>query len=215
MILWFMSAAWADPTPIVAIDDALGAAATTPPAAAGAIVAAAPAPAGWVAAVADCLDERAPGRFRVAEVAPVGEVDHAPVTLLGIGDSRLATAQPDRRAFVADLTARVTALRAAGTEVVLVGLVPPNPDQITAAPVRDAVVAEAPHWNAAIADLARRTGGVRHVDLWSHWPTDPAERARMTVDGWSLSDQGHARVAAAVCDEVLAWERGRDDEPTR
>jgi len=30
------------------------------------------------------------------------------------------------------------------------------------------------------------------------------QRAGLTVNGWHLSDQGHARVGAAVCDGVMA-----------
>ncbi|HHO50336.1 MAG TPA: SGNH/GDSL hydrolase family protein [Deltaproteobacteria bacterium] len=59
-------------------------------------------------------------------------------------------------------------------------------------------------YNAQLTELAASIEGVTFVDLWSGWPREPSRRSGLTVGGWTLSDQGHARVAAAVCDAVLA-----------
>ena len=58
-------------------------------------------------------------------------------------------------------------------------------------------------WNTALSEFAGSAEGVRHIDLWADWPRERPERAGLTVDGWHLSDQGHARVGAAVCDAVM------------
>ena len=58
-------------------------------------------------------------------------------------------------------------------------------------------------WNAVLTAVAAKDG-VRRVDLLTDWPADPAARAGLASGAWALSDQGHARVAAAVCDAVLA-----------
>ena len=67
-------------------------------------------------------------------------------------------------------------------------------------------------WNAAIAAAAAQPG-VAHVDLWKDWPRSGPERAALTADGQRLTDQGHARVAAAVCDAVLSWKDGSEETP--
>jgi hypothetical protein len=76
--------------------------------------------------------------------------------------------------------------------VLLIGLVPPtmSMDDQTA------------NWNTALADVARESG-VEHINLLAGWPTDDEDRSALTDQGARLSDQGHARVAAAVCDVVL------------
>jgi lysophospholipase L1-like esterase len=89
--------------------------------------------------------------------------------------------------------------------VILVGMVPPTlsqagPDDTERQAALDA---RTEAWNAEVAKLARRLPGVRHLDVWTDWPRDGA-RATHTDKGWHLSEQGHARVAAAVCDAVVS-----------
>ncbi|MEQ1501497.1 MAG: hypothetical protein ABMB14_04660, partial [Myxococcota bacterium] len=61
--------------------------------------------------------------------------------------------------------------------------------------------------------VAKAADGVSHVNLLADWPKDGEARAALTVHGWALSDQGHARVAAAVCDAVLTGPGSLTQEP--
>jgi hypothetical protein len=54
-----------------------------------------------------------------------------------------------------------------------------------------------------LADLAKADPAVVRLDLLADWPKDAEARGALTVGGWSLSDLGHARIAAAVCDAIL------------
>jgi lysophospholipase L1-like esterase len=59
-------------------------------------------------------------------------------------------------------------------------------------------------WNKALGAVAESADDVAVVDLWTDWPRAAAERGALTLNGWHLSDQGHARVAAAVCDALIS-----------
>lgn len=59
-------------------------------------------------------------------------------------------------------------------------------------------------WNRILTSIASPGQGIVHLDLWSDWPKDGPARGALTANGWSLSDQGHAKIAASVCDAVLA-----------
>lgn len=172
----------------------------------------------WVAALADCLEETAPERFRVVDRVAPGEtvrsarervaavVELAPaVVVVGLGARELGAAKPDAGRFRKDLDRLVRDLKATpSTEVLLVGMVAPTLHQADAGSPEDqaALDALADEWNAALSEVAR-ADGVRQVDLWSSWPKKGGERAALTTGAWELSDQGHARVAAAVCEALV------------
>jgi len=178
-------------------------------------------PGGWVSVLADCLDERQPGDWVVLDrsadgettsrarqdVAAVRELDPG-VVLVGVGVPDGA----DQTTFRADLAALVHDLRAEdGPEVLLVGLIPPTLSQIPDSHASQADADRRAHdWDAALDAVATTRTGVEHVDLLAGWPADADARARLTVHGTRLSDQGHARVAAQVCDAVIAWQNASE-----
>jgi lysophospholipase L1-like esterase len=157
----------------------------------------------------------------VRELAPAWVV-------LTLGAPELGDEHVDAKKLGKELDAVVDELRAkAGPEarppnVLLVGTVPPTLSQVApaesapkdgapkeGAPKDDgakqtAVDARAAGWNKVLASLAAPGQGIVHLDLWSDWPKADEPRAALTVNGWSLSDQGHAKIAASVCDAVLA-----------
>lgn len=181
-------------------------------------------PGGWVTVLADCLEERAPRAFTVVDRASGGETtasllerarslgDLAPeVVVLGLGARELAVVAVDEAAVRAELGHLVGALRAMSGPpgVLLVGLVPPVVAQ--AAGDQDAIDAQTAAYNRLLAEVAAQTAGVHHVDLQGDWPKGRA-RAALTAEGSRLTDQGHARVAAAVCDAIVAhWPATRAD----
>jgi hypothetical protein len=173
-----------------------------------------PAPGGWVPVLADCLQERAPQRFTVIDRASLGatvaqiRTHLAEVRALGpawvvitLGGAEVGE-QGGVRAELEGFVAEVGVGR-----VVLVGLVPVT---VTGAePAAQASVDErVAKWNKVLDEVATRVAGqgaaVVHVDLWSQWPKDAAGRAALSTRSGALTDQGLARVAAAVCDVVLA-----------
>jgi len=221
MMLLLAWTAWASPLAIVAVGDGLVAgvpidAASSSPGEAVAV------PSGWVAVLADCLDERAPGRFAVIDRSVPGETAvtallraqevrdmHPRLVVLGIGSLEFSAPGSDRAAFRADVDTLLRAFRAPeGPEVLVVGMVPPTTAELAAAGRPDQAAADArtAEWNAELALAAAALAGVHHLDLAADWPADATARALLTVDGWRLSDQGHARVAAMVCDAVVGWE---------
>ncbi|MBA2320021.1 MAG: SGNH/GDSL hydrolase family protein [Deltaproteobacteria bacterium] len=179
---WWAAATWAG-SPVVALGDAGPAG-------------------GWVPVLADCLEERSPGNFSVVDRAAVGETvgsvgkRAAGVRELGpaaiVLSLRVEEATPPA-AFRKDLSRVLRDLRGPDTRIVLVGIAPP-----TAA--SEVLAAE---WNAQLAALARSEPDVQHADLLADWPKDEPGRAALSSATWTLSDQGHARVAAAVCDVLL------------
>ncbi len=214
--MWMLlaaSLAWADapPKPVVAMGDGLVAG---PPASE-----ALPVAGGWVPSLADCLEERAPGAFAVVDRAESGEtarsarkkvrdvVGLGPSTIVvTLGAQELADPDATTAALTGDLRALVDALhKRERPRVLLVGMVPPTLAQTDYADADRQQKADArtTEWNAAVASLATELPAVQHVDLWRDWPRD-GERATLTQKGWSLSEQGHARVAAVVCDAVMA-----------
>jgi hypothetical protein len=174
---------------------------------------------GWVPSLADCLEERAPGRFSVIDRAVTGEtaasarkrvrevVGLTPaMVVVTLGAQELADPDATAEALTVSLRDLVGALHKRDTpRVLLVGMVPPTLTQTAYADRERQVKADArtTEWNASVAALAEQLPAVQHVDLWADWPRDAA-RAELTRQGWSLSEQGHARVAAAICDAVLA-----------
>lgn len=206
------------PQPVVALGDGLVAG---PPAKATAVEPALPG--GWVPALADCLEERSPQRFTVVDRAVGGETvatvrgrlagvrELQPAwVVVTLGAQEIADPAADLKRFRQDLRAVVDELtarsRKSRTGVLLVGLVPPTLGQVEGADpaTQDGVDGRTAEWNRAFVELAASVDNVVHVDLWTEWPRDASARAALTVNGWSLSDQGHARVAAAVCDAVIA-----------
>jgi len=202
------------PRTIVAIGDGLVAGPPTS--------AAKPVAGGWVPSLADCLEERAPGRFALVDRAAPGETAAtarerlaavkklAPaMVVMSLGAQELADPDTTSEALRTDL--QQLAAEVGDTQVLLVGLVAPTLTQTAYADVNRQRRADerTTEFNAAVADLAKASDRLVHVDLWRDWPRDAA-RADLTQKGWSLSEQGHARVAAAVCDAVVA---GPEAEP--
>lgn len=216
---WWSTIALAQqPLPVVALGDGLVAG---PPARAAA--AEPGGPGGWVPALADCLEERSPQRFTVVDRAVGGEtVASARGRLAGVRELQpawvivtlgaqelsdpavdLKRLRQELRGVVDELTARA---RKGRPGVLLVGLVPPTLGQVDGAEAaaQEGVDGRTAEWNRALAEVAGQAEQVVHVDLWADWPREAQARSALTVQGWSLSDQGHARVAAAICDAVLA-----------
>ena len=182
-------------------------------------------PGGWVAALGDCLEERAAGRFTVVDrarpaetavsarerVADVRAMQPA-LVVVGVGAQEIAVEDAQPASFKAEVESLVGALRAEpAPDVLLVGIVPPAVAK-GGAKAQARIDERTATWNAELAQVASATEGVDWLDLQADWPTATAERSALTVDAARLSDQGHARVAAAVCDAVLAW--NHDGEET-
>lgn len=196
MWLWLSVALAGEPVPVVAVGDALTAPSSSAPAPSSS------SPGGWVAVLADCLEERAKGRYTVVDRAIAGQTpDEARaklatilelkpgLVLVGVSPPK-ATDKESVAAFQAQLEAIGHDVAGKGAGTVLVGVVDPAGSD--------------PRWNDAVSQVAKDIPGVVHVDLVVDWPSDPADRAALMRDGY-LSEQGHARVGAAVCDAVLAW----------
>lgn len=175
-------------------------------------------PSGWVAVLADCLEERAPRAWTVVDRAALGDSPTAVrervgslrelgprVVVLGVGAREVGRAGADVDAFRDEVTRIVGELRQVRPPpgVLLLGLVPPTAAQLPASDEQAALDERARTYDAALRELAREDG-VHHLDLQRDWPAEPAARAALTVDGWRLTDQGHARVAATACDAILS-----------
>ncbi|MEQ1565040.1 MAG: GDSL-type esterase/lipase family protein [Myxococcota bacterium] len=209
MVWWVTSVALADPAPVLALGDGLVAA---PPAEGHGAVSA-----GWVSVLADCLEERAPQRFTVIDRVSSGETFAsargkvgsmrevgAGVVVVGLGARELA-GDTDPKALRSELDTFLADLRKGKKPrpaVLLLSVVPPAPKEADAAEIAR-LEQRSSGWSAALAEAARGGEGIVLVDLLADWPADPAARAALIDGGWALSDQGHARVAAAVCDALL------------
>lgn len=193
MWLWLSVALAVEPVPVVAVGDALTAPSIPSPSSS---------PGGWVAVLADCLEERAKGKYTVVDRAIAGQtpeqvrtglatiLDLKPgLVLVGVSPPK-GTDKAAVAAFQAQLEAIGHDVAGKGAGTVLVGVVEP--------------VDADPRWNDAVSQVAKDIPGVVHVDLVVDWPRDPVDRASLIRDGY-LSEQGHARVGAAVCDAVIAW----------
>src|SRR5690606_23155518 len=88
---------------------------------------------------------------------------------------------------------RIRELRGAGPAPGLLIVGPVRVDE-AAGPRREAL-------DRMMAEIARHHDGVYHLDPVSEGPLEPGAPA-LTSDG-GLTWQGHARVAAAVCDAIL------------
>lgn len=176
---------------------------------------------GWVAGLADCLAESAPGRFAVVDrVRPQETVASAQgviaealsaspgMVVVGLG-AQEATKGSDIGAFEASLTTLAQRLRsdAPMRRVLLVGVVPS-----ASSAAEGGVDKRIARWNESLSRVAVATGAL-HVDLWADWPRQVAARAPLTSGDGGLTDQGHARVAAAVCDAVLSWKDAAEETP--
>lgn len=210
----------ADPgaaTAVVAMGDGL---VVAPPSARTA----APSTGSWVAALADCLEESAAGRYRVVDRVAPGETARSAreritdvislspaVVVLGLGARELGEPKVDPGKLGREVERLVRELRTgeAPAKVVLVGMVAPTLHQADAGGPEDQRRLDdlTGAWSDALRDVAKGEG-IRLVDLWSSWPKEDPERARLTTGAWELSDQGHARVAAAVCDVLVGDDRG-------
>jgi hypothetical protein len=203
----------ADPLPLVTLGGGvvMGPGPSTPAATAVPDPAPAPVPGGWVPVLADCLQERAPQRFTVIDRASLGatmaqiRAHLAEVRALGpawVVVTLGGTEAGERSGLRAELEGFVAEVGVG--RVVLVGLVPVTVDGAEPA-VQASVDERVAKWNKLLDEVATKGGAaVVHVDLWSQWPKDAAGRAALSTRSGALTDQGLARVAAAVCDVVLA-----------
>lgn len=160
-------------------------------------------PGGWVAVLADCLEERQPRRWSVVDRAaadPEGDLtDLRPsVVVLGLGGPDLAVAAGDERSLRPRLERRIAALRVGGEGP---GLLLVGPVRVESARVRREEL------DRVMAELADRHEGVYHLDPVKEGPLGGPPT--LSEDG-ALTWQGHARVAAAVCDAILGhWPAAR------
>lgn len=193
-------------------------------------------PGGWVPVLADCLEERAPQRFSVVDRAVSAETlvtarkrvpavrELAPgFVVVTLGAQELAAgpvAPADLKQLRGQLGDLVSDLLGKGRKavrptVLLLSMVPANLVQVGEGAAADEQVdvhqqevdGRIAAWNDALAQVAKGSDAVVHVNLLADWPREAEARARLTEGGWTLSDQGHARVAAAVCDAILAAAR--------
>ncbi|MEZ4236480.1 MAG: SGNH/GDSL hydrolase family protein [Myxococcota bacterium] len=192
-------------------------------------------PGGWVPVLADCLEERAPQRFSVVDRAVTAETlvsarqrvsavrDLSPgfvVVTLGAQELNSGEGQPaDLKQLRGELDDLVGDLVGKGRKatrpmVLLLSMVPANLAQGGVTGEAEAVETQQREvdtrigsWNDALSQVAKGNDLVTHVNLLADWPAQPDARAALTERGWTLSDQGHARVAAAVCDAILAAAR--------
>lgn len=211
--------AWAGADAVVAIGDGLVAGPSEDAAAASPTL-----PGGWVAVLGDCLEERKPARYSVVNRARAGETVRSArkrlggimelqprLVVVGLGAQEFGRdRKPD--AFRTGLSSLVATVREGPTPpaVVLVGMVPPTLAQVEQGERQQAEDERTQRWNAVLVDIAAEHSGVHALDLWGDWPQEGAARGALTAQGWNLTDQGHARVAAAVCDWVVAekWREG-------
>lgn len=201
-----MSAMGAEPEPVVAVGDGI----VVPASSAGDV-----ASGGFVAVLADCLEERAPARFRVVDRAVAGETlasfrgklptvrEIGPAwVVVTLGARELAAAEADPKSLGAELGSVVAELRKGkGPEVVLVGPVPPRLDDADQQAAADARVKA---FNEVVAGVAGGARGVFLVDPLTEWTRADHPRTGLVSEAGSLSDQGQAKVAASVCDVVMA-----------
>lgn len=191
MLLFVVSVAWADPATVLAVGDGIIAA---PPTASPAPTV----PGGWVPVLADCLAERSPQKFTVVDRATPGEtvasargraaeaVELSPALIVvALGAREVAAGAAPTRASVQAL---VTELRAPRV-LLLPALAPPGASA--------AIEARVEAYDKVLAEVA----GAELVPI--EWPKDSAARGLLAIGG-SLTDPGHARVAAAVCERILA-----------
>jgi hypothetical protein len=180
VLTWLVSVALAEPLPVVVVGDALVSGGP------GAV------PGGWVSVVSDCLDEAHPGGFSIVDRTRGGE---RPADLLG----RLAELRPATGVVVvgfgfggdaADARSVVDALTAPiGARVLLIAAVAERAERT------DEVTA----FNVALEGLLDAAGRVRMVDPG---PVLDKGAGELWVRG-QLTDAGHARLGALVC-EALA-----------
>lgn len=202
MLILAATASAADPRVVVALGDGL----VVSPAAQEAV------PGGLAAVLADCLEERAPKRFSVVDRSVVGETlatvrpKIAEVAGLGpswvvvtLGARELADPATDPQKLATDVAA-VAADLGGGPQrtVVLLGA-------LAAAVEGDAAALEArvAAFNTKLSSLG--APGVVPLE-----PGRGGKRPREgLVEGSRLSAAGQARVAAAICEVVLAAPDGR------
>lgn len=158
-------------------------------------------PGGWVPVLADCLEERQPRRWsvvdRAAARAESSDIDlsslRPAVVVLGLGGPELAVPPIEASVLRARIERRISRLleQESAPGLLLVG------------PVRvEGASPEArEELDRTLADIAARHEGVYHLDPVLAGPLGEGPPTR-TAEG-NLTWQGHARVAAAVCDAIL------------
>ncbi len=181
-----------------------------------------PSPGGWTTVLADCLEEGAPAQWAVTDQTQTAETAQTAlervedvaelrpdVVLVSVGAQELAVHEP--AVIERDAGALVGALNKGKSPpvVLLVGVVSPSLTQVPGERSQQELDERTDAVNGVLARLAQTADTVHHVDLWDGWPRDDAGRAQLTAGGWNLSAQGHARVAAIVCDKVLSWAKAQ------
>ena len=167
----------------------------------------------WVAVLADCLEERAPGAYTVADRTEHGETATSAlarvpefrklvpgVAVVGVGAPEAVAATPAPVDFRLEVDSLVRALleEQRPRMVLLVGMVPGGVD-----PSDDPHRARALALEQELVAVSAEHEGVEHVGLWSTWPSTPEAHKLLALPSGGLSASGHARVAARLCDEVL------------
>ena len=165
----------------------------------------------WVATLGDCLEESNPGSFRVVDrVGPTETVRSTArrmeelrelgpaAVVLAFGASDSQEAGPDDSRLRRELEKLLAQIRETtpDTALYLVDRVGPRMSDSAEQAAADAYVTT---WNAMLASVTASSTSVQHIEVWAEWPREDESRTPlMTADG-TLSDQGHARVGAAVC----------------
>ena len=167
----------------------------------------------WVAVLADCLEERAPGAYTVADRTQHGETATSAlarvpefrklvpgVVVVGVGAPEAVAEGPSPEAFRVEVGALVDALleEQRPRSILLVGMVPGGLAQAD-----DPHVARAKALEQQLVEVSTTRQGVEHVGLWTSWPTGADAHKLLSLPNGGLSASGHARVAARLCDEVL------------
>lgn len=190
--MWF--AAWlafaAASEPIVVMGDAF----TAPRDSAGFGDAASARPmAGWTAVAADCLEERAKGVWSLVDRTVPGETaDTAAARVDALLEPKpkvviVALSGAGKPARLAEL---VSEILASGADLWLVG------------PLGVVVgVTVEPAFERAVR--AAEGPRVHRVDVLAGWPAPAADRAALSGHVGALTDAGHARLGAAVCQALI------------
>ena len=175
--------------------------------------------AAWTSVLADCAEEAAPGKISIVDRTDVLHSKGDAAVVRELGPKAVVLTHPVPHAVDPEAWGKVVqgvleAVRVdGGPTVFLIGAVAPTvAQQVEEGAKRsraelDALQATADErtttWNARLEKLAATDDGVWYVDVWRDWPRDSRKRAKLTLDGWKLSDQAQARIGGVICDEML------------
>ena len=198
MLALWLSLAWASPTTVIAVGDGVVAAGSP----------GAEAVSGWVSGLADCLQEESPGNYTVVDrQGPAVSVEQVGGWIRGIQKERrvvvlLGAGWSEGRAALdpSQLTRLIKGLRA---------LSRPPAEVFVVSPVRAPSSVSAAEGSGLTA-LAQSPGVTLVDPSASLMQSGPGA---MWSEGPVLSAQGHAAVAATVCDALRAWNDAPVESP--